>query len=105
MPNLNLVFSALGDETRRAIVDQLQDGEKSLSELAKPFDMSQTAVTKHVKVLTDAGLVAVNKRGRTRFCSLDASPLRGASEWLENYETFWTQQLESLDTFLKENAE
>lgn len=92
-------FAALADATRMAIVERLSQGEVALSELADPFDMSQTAVTKHVKVLSDAGLVEVNKRGRTRYCRLLPSPLKEAEEWLESYQRFWSQQLSNLSDF------
>jgi len=98
--NIEQTFAALADATRMAIIARLSQGEVSLSELAEPFDMSQTAVTKHVKVLSEAGLVDVKKRGRTRYCLLLPSPLKQAEEWLENYQRFWNQQLNSLSDFL-----
>lgn len=103
MQQLDQVFGALSDPTRRAIVGRLANGERSLSSLAEPFDMSQTAVTKHVNVLADAGLVAVSKRGRTRYCSLQATAMKQASDWLLDYQTYWTQQLEALGNFLAED--
>ncbi len=102
MHELNRTFTALGDETRRAIVAKLAAGETALSDLAEPFQMSQTAVSKHVRVLSDAGLVHVEKRGRTRFCRLEAAPMKEASEWLNNYRDFWEQQFQSLALFLRE---
>jgi len=98
--NIEHTFSALADSTRIAIIERLSQGEVSLSELAEPFDMSQTAVTKHVKVLSDAGLVEVKKRGRTRYCALLPSPLKQAEEWLETYQRFWNQQFSNLADFL-----
>ena len=102
MTSLDRTFSALGDETRRAIVMRLAEGETPLSELADPFDMSLTAVSKHVKVLTDAGLVHVTKRGRTRYCTLEAAPMMDAFEWLGDYRSFWEGQLESLGRYIEE---
>ncbi|MEM7458261.1 MAG: metalloregulator ArsR/SmtB family transcription factor [Pseudomonadota bacterium] len=96
MTPLDQTFAALSDGTRRAIIEKLALGEASLSDLAGPFDMSQTAVSKHVRVLSDAGLVRVNKRGRTRYCSLRAAPMKAATEWLNAYQTFWTGSFESL---------
>ncbi len=82
MACLDQTFSALSDATRRAIVARLAAGETSLSDIAAPFEMSQTAVSKHVRVLSDAG-------GRTRYCSLATTPMRAASNWLETYQRFW----------------
>lgn len=96
MTQLDQTFAALSDSTRRAIIEKLALGEASLSDLASPFDMSQTAVSKHVRVLSDAGLVSVTKRGRTRYCSLQAAPMKDATDWLTAYQTFWTGSFESL---------
>ncbi len=103
MPNLDRTFAALSDGTRRAIVARLTQGEAPLSDLAAPFDMSLTAVSKHVRVLSDAGLVSVRKRGRTRYCQLEAAPMKDASEWLDEYRKFWEGQLESLARYLNED--
>lgn len=97
---LDATFAALSDGTRRAILGRLRGGERSLSELAAPFAMSQTAVSKHVRVLEEAGLVAVEKRGRTRHCRLTAAPLQGVAGWIEDYQAFWTGQLDALGAFL-----
>ncbi len=104
MADLDTTFTALGDETRRAIIARLAGGEAGLSELAEPFDMTQTAVSKHVRVLSDAGLVHVEKRGRTRYCRLDAGALKGAADWLGEYEIFWNRQVENLSDFLAEEG-
>ncbi len=96
MANLDKTFAALSDETRRAILAQLMQGEAKLSDLAEPFDMSQTAVSKHVRVLRDAGLLVVEKRGRTRHCRLNAGVMKDASDWLAGYQSFWTQQFGDL---------
>ncbi len=104
MENLNRVFAALSDETRRAILGQLMQGEARLSDLATPFDMTQTAVSKHVRVLSDAGLLVVEKRGRTRHCRLDASGMKDASDWLADYRSFWTRQLDNLAQHLNEEG-
>ena len=105
MTDLNTVFSALGDDTRRAILAELKKGERPLSHLAEPFAMSQTAVTRHVRVLEDAGLVRVEKRGRVRHCSLTPKPFQDACSWIETYRPFWEERLESLARFLAEEKE
>lgn len=101
MQHLDEVFSALADGTRRSILARLSQGETALSEIAEPFAMSQTAVTKHVRVLSRAGLVAVTKRGRTRYCRLDATPMKGAVAWLETYEKFWQDNFQALARHLE----
>jgi DNA-binding transcriptional ArsR family regulator len=95
-PGLDGVFGALSDPTRRAIVARLAEGERALSDLAAPFAMSLPAVSKHVRVLVDAGLVAQEKRGRTRYCRLDRAPLREAGAWIASYDDFWRGQLDAL---------
>ncbi len=101
MTSLDQTFAALSDETRRAIIAQLAHGERALSDIAAPFAMSQTAVSKHVRVLSDAGLVKVTKRGRTRYCSLQAVAMRAATDWLEDYRRFWEDQFASLATYME----
>ena len=96
MGNLDATFAALSDGTRRAILARLMLGEARLSDLAAPFDMSQPAVSKHVRVLRDAGLLVVEKRGRTRHCRLNANRMKDASDWLADYRSFWTQQFDNL---------
>lgn len=101
-PSLDRTFAALGDATRRAILARLAEGEASLSDVAAPFAMSQTAVSKHVRMLSDAGLVMVTKRGRTRYCRLEAGPLEAATRWLETYERFWSDRFDDLAAYLEE---
>ena len=105
MTDLDATFAALGDGTRRAIVMRLAKGPQPVSQLAEPFDMSLTAVSKHVRVLADAGLVVVTKRGRTRYCELKAAPMQKAFLWLEDYRQFWDEQLDALGQFLAEDDE
>jgi DNA-binding transcriptional ArsR family regulator len=93
---LDQTFAALSDATRRAIVARLAEGDAPLSALADPFDMSLTAVSKHVRVLSNAGLVAIEKRGRTRHCRLQAAPMKDATEWLAFYRRFWEDQFDAL---------
>lgn len=102
MSPLDQTFSALGDPTRRAILAKLALGEAALSEIAEPFDMSQTGVTRHVNVLADAGLVSVTKRGRTRYCRLEAVPMKEATDWLSSYQQFWQDRLTDLASHLGE---
>lgn len=98
--HLDRVFSALSDPTRRAIVARLAAGESSVTELAAPFAMTLPAVSKHLRVLESAGLVARDIDGRVHRCRLVAQPLDEAMTWLETYRTFWEQQLDTLAEFL-----
>ncbi len=104
MQNLDATFAALSDGTRRAILGTLMEGEARLSDLAAPFNMSQTAVSKHVRVLSDAGLVVVEKRGRTRHCRLNAEAMKDADDWLSDYRSFWTRQLGNLSEHLNKTS-
>ena len=105
MQQLDTTFSALGDATRRAIVAQLALDEVPLSQLAAPFDMSLTAVSKHVSVLRRAGLVSVEKRGRTQYCRLRAEPMKEAVGWLNNYQEFWAAQFDSLSQHINNEGD
>ena len=101
---LNATFSALGDPTRRALLVRLKDGEASVSELAEPFTMSLVAVSKHIKVLEAAGLVARRVEGRTHYLSLNAAPLADAFTWLGFYRDFWMDSLDELNRLLQDDA-
>ncbi len=103
MNRLDQTFSALGDSTRRTILARLASGETKLSDIAAPFEISQTAVSKHVRVLSDAGLVRVTKRGRTRYCELEAQPMKDALDWLTFYQGFWQERLQALAKHLEDN--
>ncbi|MGV2976779.1 MAG: ArsR/SmtB family transcription factor [Labrenzia sp.] len=96
MQQLDATFSALSDGTRRAIVARLANGEATLSDLAAPFDMSLTAVSKHMRVLSEAGLVDIEKRGRTKHCRLKGAPIKEAVDWLSKYEAFWLDRFDAL---------
>ncbi len=98
--HLSTTFAALADPTRRAILARLSLGELSVTELAEPFEMSMPAVSKHLKVLERAGLIARSREAQWRRCRLDAAPLREVSDWLEGYRSFWEQSLERLDAYL-----
>jgi DNA-binding transcriptional ArsR family regulator len=101
-PQLDSVFHALGDPTRRRILRQLADGERTVSQLAEPFSISLAAASKHIKALENAGLIRREVRGRTHLCRLDPGPLAGAHEWLGFYERFWTDRLDLLERLLRE---
>jgi DNA-binding transcriptional ArsR family regulator len=97
---LSLVFGALADPTRRAILTRLADGEATVAELAEPFDMSQPAVSRHLKVLEDAGLITRTRRATARLSHLQAEPLRDVTTWLARYQRFWDESHERLDDLL-----
>jgi DNA-binding transcriptional ArsR family regulator len=101
-PQMNSIFHALGDATRRQILRDLATGERTVGELAQPFAMSLAAVSKHIKVLEGAGLIRREVRGRTHLCRLDPAPLANAHEWLGFYERFWTSRLDLLEQLLRE---
>jgi DNA-binding transcriptional ArsR family regulator len=99
---LSATFAALADPTRRAILARLTLGETSVTELAEPFDMTLPAVSKHLKVLERAGLIARSRAAQWRPCRLEASPLKDATDWLEHYRRFWEQSLDRLGDYLRE---
>jgi DNA-binding transcriptional ArsR family regulator len=99
---LSLTFAALADPTRRAILDRLMSGEASVTELAKPFDMSLPAVSKHLKVLERAGLISRGRDAQWRPCQLNAGPLRDVADWLEHYRKFWKESFDRLDEYLQQ---
>ena len=101
---LNLIFSALSDPTRRAMLRRLGDGEMSVAELSEPFDISKPAVTKHVKVLENAGLLRRTVNGRIHHCRIQVSPLKTASEWMRFYENFWNKKFDALDKYLTDTT-
>lgn len=96
MPALDQTFSALSDVTRRAILAQLIEGEQPISELAKQHNMTLTGVSNHIRVLNDAGLLTLEKRGRTRYCSINPEGLKDASEWFDDYRSFWVKQFDNM---------
>jgi DNA-binding transcriptional ArsR family regulator len=99
---LDTVFHALGDATRRRMLRDLSGGERTVSQLAEPFAISLAAASKHIKALEHAGLIRRDIRGRTHVCRLDPGPLAGAHDWLSFYERFWTSRLDVLDRLLRE---
>jgi DNA-binding transcriptional ArsR family regulator len=102
---LNIIFFALADPTRRAILERLAHGEASGTELAQPFSISVPAISKHLRVLKNADLILHRKDGRTHRFRLAASPMREAASWLEYYRQFWDAQFDSLGTYLQATLE
>lgn len=102
MDHLSTTFAALADPTRRAILARLASGQCSVSELAEPFDMSMPAISKHLKVLEKAGLIARGREAQWRPCRLEAAPLKEVADWVEHYRRFWDESLDRLDAYLRE---
>src|SRR5687768_1063101 len=102
LDQLSLTFAALADPTRRAILARLVTGECSVTELAEPFDMSLPGVSKHLRVLERAGLIARTRDAQFRRCHLDAAPLKGGVEWAERYRDLWDARLDRLDRYLEQ---
>jgi DNA-binding transcriptional ArsR family regulator len=102
-PQLDTVFHALGDATRRRMLRELSQGERTVSQLAEPFAMSLAAASKHIKALERAGLIRREVKGRTHLCRLEPGPLATAHEWLGFYERFWTSRIDILERLLRED--
>jgi DNA-binding transcriptional ArsR family regulator len=102
---LSIIFSALADPTRRAILARLAQGEASVKDLAEPFKISPPAVTKHLKVLQRAGLITQGRQAQWRPCRLEAAPLKDIAEWAEGYRRFWDASYERLDSYLQHMKE
>jgi DNA-binding transcriptional ArsR family regulator len=98
---LDLVFRALGDQTRRAMLERLARGEQTVSELASPYRMSLAAASKHIQMLERAGLVKRTVRGRIHYCRIDPRPLSRADDWLRGYERLWDTRIERLKEMLR----
>lgn len=101
---LDAVFHALADPTRRGMLDQLQNGKATVSDLAEPYAMSLAAASKHIKKLEAAGLVKRQVIGRTHICQLDASTIKEARDWVNRYERFWTTHLDALEQALLDDT-
>src|SRR6266436_2499850 len=99
---LSTTFAALADPTRRAILARLVSGECSVTELAEPFDMSMPAVSKHLRVLERAGLIARRRDAQWRPCRIEASPLKQVADWTERYRHIWEERIDRLDKYLRE---
>jgi DNA-binding transcriptional ArsR family regulator len=102
---ISTTFAALADPTRRSILARLAGGEASVTELAEPFEMSLPAVSKHLKVLERAGLIARSRDAQWRPCRLEAGPLKEADDWLERYRRHWEESFDRLDKYLQELQE
>ncbi|MFC5069529.1 ArsR/SmtB family transcription factor [Flaviflagellibacter deserti] len=98
--NLDVTFAALADPTRRAILARLASGDASVTDLVKPFSMSQPAISKHLKVLEQAGLISRGRDGQRRPCRIEAKPLEQANAWLESYRALWEANFQRLDALL-----
>jgi DNA-binding transcriptional ArsR family regulator len=103
-PQMDAIFHALGDATRRQMLRELAGGERTVGQLAEPFSISLAAASKHIKALEHAGLIHREVRGRTHFCSLDPAPLASAHEWLSFYERFWSGRLDVLEQLLRQES-
>ena len=101
---LDTIFHALGDATRRQMLRELSKGERTVGQLAQPFAISLAAASKHIKALESAGLIRREVKGRTHLCRLDPRPLAGAHEWLAFYERFWTARLDALERLLRQEV-
>ncbi len=101
LDRLSGTFAALADPTRRAILARLTLGESSVSELAKPFDISGPAISKHLKVLERAGLITRSREAQWRPCRIEPNALKGVDEWLERYRRLWEERLDRLDDYLR----
>jgi DNA-binding transcriptional ArsR family regulator len=101
--NLDGTFAALSHPIRRGIVARLSQGDATVSELARPYDVSAPAISKHMRVLEEAGLVVRRKSGREHHCRLDTERMRAAGEWIERYRQQWSDRLDRLEQYLKEN--
>jgi DNA-binding transcriptional ArsR family regulator len=98
---LSMVFAALADPTRRAIIARLADGDATVTELAEPFSISLPAISRHLKVLEHAGLISRSRSGQWRSSSLEATPLKEATDWMERYRVFWDASFDRLDGHLR----
>ena len=104
MDTLSQTFSALSDPTRRALLARLATGAATVGELAEPFDMSLPAVSRHLKVLTDAGLIERSTEAQWRRCALRGEGFKAAADWIEFYRKFWEESFDRLDAFLRQTA-
>ncbi len=102
---LSDTFAALADPTRRAILSRLAGGEMTVKELAEPFEISAPAISRHLKVLENAGLIERGRNAQWRPCRLNPEPLKDANAWIETYKEFWTRSFDRLDDYLKEMQE
>lgn len=102
---LNAIFGALADPTRRHMLEALRSGEQTVTQLAEPFEMSLAGASKHLQVLEKAGLITRRKQGRTYFCAANETALQSARQWLETWAKLWHQRLDTLETLLQQEQE
>ncbi|MGG6895483.1 MULTISPECIES: ArsR/SmtB family transcription factor [Rhizobium] len=102
--NLDAIFSALSDPTRRAIVARLSQGAATVAELADPFDLAQPTISKHLKVLEEAGLIATRRQAQSRPRELCPIALKGIADWLEDYSHFWRESFDRLDAYIEKTG-
>ena len=102
LDQLSITLAAIADPTRRAILDRLGSGEASVTELARPFEMTLPAISKHLKVLEQAGLIARGREAQWRPCRLEASPLKEVADWVERYRRHWEESFDRLDEYLQQ---
>jgi DNA-binding transcriptional ArsR family regulator len=105
LSSLDVIFSALSDPTRRAILERLARGEATVTEVAEPFNMTLPAISKHLRILENARLIVREKEGRVHHLRLSPAPLKTAAEWLAEYRQFWDEQLDSLADYLETTPE
>ena len=97
------VFQAIADPTRREIIGMIAQRPMNLNAVSEKFDISRPAISKHIKILTECGLIVIKKQGRERFCEPNFTQLREVSQWIEQYQEFWNMKLDALGNFLNEN--
>jgi DNA-binding transcriptional ArsR family regulator len=97
------VFQAIADPTRRAIIDMISDRALNLNAVAEKFDISRPAISKHIKILTECGLIIIHQQGRERYCHADLKQLKQVADWTKQFQVFWTQKLDALGAFLEKD--
>src|SRR3954467_2910540 len=97
------VFQAIADPTRREIINMVAHQSLNLNAVAEKFDISRPAISKHIKILTECGLIVINQQGRERYCEANLAPLREVSRWVKQYKVFWTTKLDALEQFLEQD--
>ena len=95
------VFQAIADPTRRTIIDKIAHQPLNLNSIAEKFDISRPAISKHIKILTECGLIVITQKGRERYCEAKLQKLNEVSQWIEQYRVFWSQKLDALEVFLE----
>lgn len=98
------IFQVLADPTRRALLDRLREGEQPVKQLAEPFEMTLPAISQHLQILCEAGLVTQRRAGRQRLYQLNPQPLKQVSQWVADYEQFWQEKLDALGEYLENNS-